>query len=264
MKALSSCDLKKEFSTAVLGGSVYFLESTGSTQDVARDLAASGAGEGALVIAAVQTGGRGRMNSSWSSPPGGLWMSIILRPPEGLLPTVITLIGAAAVARAAYKTAGLETSVRWPNDCCVNGKKFAGIIGEKTSDVVIAGIGVNLNIPEKTLAEAVSAPATSLLIEKGGEIDENEFLGELLKSFEKLYFHTANHGAGLMVSELERLSKIQGRSVSGVSGGRRIEGTAEGFGDDGSLIIRLDSGPTVRFTAGELSLEKETKYEREK
>ena len=56
------------------------LDSVGSTNDEALRLAAEGAEDGTLVWARQQTGGRGRQGRSWSSPPGNLYFSLVLRP----------------------------------------------------------------------------------------------------------------------------------------------------------------------------------------
>src|SRR5262249_7065843 len=52
----------------------------GSTNEEARRLAGSGAQKGTLVWALEQTAGRGRRGRTWSSPPGNLYASLVLRP----------------------------------------------------------------------------------------------------------------------------------------------------------------------------------------
>ena len=257
MKPLSACDLNSFLGTGFISRNVYFLKSAGSTQDVARTLVSAGAGEGTIVMAQTQTGGRGKRGAGWASPEGGLWMSLVLCPVQNSNPALLTLAGAAAAAAAIEKAAGLKAVIKWPNDCFVNGKKAAGIVGEKSGGAVILGIGVNLNVDIDAFPAGLRETATSLSEEKGSKIDENVFLKEILKGFETLYSDvSAGETAGL-ISRLKELSGVPGRSVSGFSGGRKVEGTAVGFGEDGSLIIRLDSGLQVNFRAGELTLEKE-------
>ena len=66
-------------------GAMHWLETTGSTNDVAAHLAQLGADEGTTVVAETQTAGRGRHGRVWFSPPGaGLYVSVILRPAGGL------------------------------------------------------------------------------------------------------------------------------------------------------------------------------------
>ncbi|HET6352558.1 MAG TPA: HTH domain-containing protein, partial [Coriobacteriia bacterium] len=68
----------------------------GSTNDEARSLAVAGAAEGTVVVASVQTAGRGRLGRQWESPAGGAYLSAVLRPPVAAielapLPLVIAL-----------------------------------------------------------------------------------------------------------------------------------------------------------------------------
>src|SRR5260370_39784884 len=51
-----------------------------STNDTAKVLADRGAREWTVVVAEVQTRGRGRSGRKWQSHKGGLWFSVILRP----------------------------------------------------------------------------------------------------------------------------------------------------------------------------------------
>ena len=58
-----------------------YRESTGSTNDDAREAAARGAAEGLVVVAGKQEAGRGRRGAAWVCPPGeGLAFSVLLRP----------------------------------------------------------------------------------------------------------------------------------------------------------------------------------------
>ncbi|MDP8940804.1 MAG: bifunctional biotin--[acetyl-CoA-carboxylase] synthetase/biotin operon repressor, partial [Actinomycetota bacterium] len=72
-----------------------------STQERARELARAGARHGALVVSRVQTGGRGRLGRRWGSPPGGLWMSLVLRPElDVALASRLTQAAAVGVAKS--------------------------------------------------------------------------------------------------------------------------------------------------------------------
>ena len=53
----------------------------GSTMDKARELARRGLTNMEVVIAETQTQGRGRLDRSWVSQKGGLWLTLMLRPP---------------------------------------------------------------------------------------------------------------------------------------------------------------------------------------
>jgi BirA family biotin operon repressor/biotin-[acetyl-CoA-carboxylase] ligase len=125
-------------------------DSTDSTNLEAMRQAKEGAPEGLCIVARTQTRGRGRLDRSWQSPPdAGLYMSLLLRPnfPVHAWP-LITLMAAVAVRDALLKTCGFSADIKWPNDLCVNDKKFCGILAEtletSSGGAVALGIGVNL------------------------------------------------------------------------------------------------------------------------
>ena len=61
---------------------ILVLETVDSTNTLAKKLAAQGAPHGTVVLADCQTGGRGRLGRSFSSPKGlGLYASVIYRCP---------------------------------------------------------------------------------------------------------------------------------------------------------------------------------------
>jgi BirA family biotin operon repressor/biotin-[acetyl-CoA-carboxylase] ligase len=102
--------------TMIVGKSVIFRREVGSTNALARQIAES-AQDGTIVLSEVQTEGKGRLSRSWSSPSGGVWMSIILKPqiPLALAPR-INMGAAVAVVRAVEGLYGLKLRIKWPND----------------------------------------------------------------------------------------------------------------------------------------------------
>ncbi|OFV87657.1 MAG: biotin--[acetyl-CoA-carboxylase] ligase, partial [Acidobacteria bacterium RBG_16_70_10] len=146
-------------------------ESLRSTSDVVRERARAGAAEWTTVIADTQAAGRGRWGRTWASPPGGLYLSTLLRPPPeavGLLP----LVAGVAVAEALSEW-GVSTELKWPNDVLARGRKLAGVLGEASSSAsgvewVALGIGVNVGAEDDSLPPAVRENATSLRAETGG------------------------------------------------------------------------------------------------
>jgi BirA family biotin operon repressor/biotin-[acetyl-CoA-carboxylase] ligase len=78
---LSAELLQHELRTSLFGRAARVLQETDSTIDLAREWVREGGPEGGVVIAARQRKGRGRLGRQWLSPMGGLWMSVIARPP---------------------------------------------------------------------------------------------------------------------------------------------------------------------------------------
>jgi BirA family biotin operon repressor/biotin-[acetyl-CoA-carboxylase] ligase len=167
------------------------LDGVGSTQEIAKGLAAKGASEGTTVVAKSQSSGEGRLGRPWVSPSGGLYMSFVLRPEDISKPELITLVTAVAVVDGIKQSTGLDTAIRWPNDIMTRGKKLAGVIAEAQSykqeiTQVVVGVGVNCNANVSD-AEGLGNEATSLAEELGKYTDVSELKNSILDSFSYLY-----------------------------------------------------------------------------
>jgi BirA family biotin operon repressor/biotin-[acetyl-CoA-carboxylase] ligase len=141
--------------------------SVGSTNDAAKTLARAGAPDMTLVWADEQTAGRGRRGRFWLSPPGNLYLSLVLRP-ECPAPRAAQLgfVAALGLGDALTPLVGpaLQLRYKWPNDLLADGRKLAGILLESETrasdrvDFVVMGIGVNIVAAPGN----VEFPATSL------------------------------------------------------------------------------------------------------
>jgi BirA family biotin operon repressor/biotin-[acetyl-CoA-carboxylase] ligase len=119
----------------------------GSTNDEARQLADDGAAHGTVVHADEQSSGRGRMLRRWFSPPGNLYLSIVLRldlPPSRSVE--VGFLAALAVADAvdALLPRHVRATLKWPNDVLVRDGKIAGILTEQAGEATVLGIGLNV------------------------------------------------------------------------------------------------------------------------
>jgi BirA family transcriptional regulator, biotin operon repressor / biotin---[acetyl-CoA-carboxylase] ligase len=157
---------------------------TASTQRLLED-----ASEGAVAVAEEQTEGRGRLGRRWEAQPGtSLLVSVLLEPPVAAmrLPE-LTLVAGEATAAAIAATTGLEPTIKPPNDVLVDGRKVAGILAEAREGRVVLGIGVNVNVTEAELPTETVAPAGSLSLAAGRELNRVELLLELLLRLERHY-----------------------------------------------------------------------------
>ena len=161
---LNSKEITNNLKTKIIGKKVYFFNKIPSTNIYAKQLIKDDIEEGTIVIADVQTSGRGRKNRYWHSPYGGLWLSVILYPdipPEsGML---ITMAVSISVAQAIKDVTGIKTEIKWPNDLLLRKKKVCGILTEINAEMhkinyTIVGIGINVNnkIDEKLKKTAIS------------------------------------------------------------------------------------------------------------
>ncbi|EMA38917.1 biotin--acetyl-CoA-carboxylase ligase [Halococcus morrhuae DSM 1307] len=223
---------------------VEYHDSLPSTNARARELAAEGETDVA-VIANEQTGGRGRLDRAWRSPPGGIWLSVLCRPdlPPAHAP-VLTLAAAVAVTKTAREH-GVEAGIKWPNDVLVGDEetKLAGILTEMEGEAdrvswVVVGIGINVDptgLPED---------ATGLCAHVD-DIDRRAFVQGLLERFDALRADPE----GALAAWREHALTLD-RRVRVTSGDETIVGTARDVEFPGTLVIATDDGP-VRVHAGD-------------
>src|SRR5262245_1906379 len=113
---------------SLIGRRLLFLEQVESTNTVAAAHANDAANDGLVVVANEQTAGRGRHGRPWLSRPGeGLLLSVLLFPPEHLRrPVLLTALAAVAVCETIDAAAGLQPTIKWPNDVLIRGRKVCG------------------------------------------------------------------------------------------------------------------------------------------
>ena len=231
-------------------------ETIGSTNDEAKRLARAGAGEGMVVWALQQQTGRGRRGRAWASPPGNLYLSLVLRP--DCRATVAAQLGFVAAlglreALARLSRASVELRYKWPNDVLANGKKIAGILletemiaGDKPEFVVV-GAGVNLVSSPRDAAY----PATSLAEEGAGVIAPAAALPAFIEHFaEWLAIWRADGFATIRDAWLRQAlgigEIIQVRLERDSFGGRFLD-----LDMDGALLLGMPEGER-RIAAGEI------------
>ncbi len=225
-----------------------------STMDEARRLAEGGISEGAVVVAEEQTGGRGRFDRSWISPPGcGLTFSVVLRP-AGCRLHYVNMAAALAVRSAAADLTGLAPTIKWPNDVRIGGKKIAGILVEAAlggaSGHAIVGVGLNVSM-DASKVPGIEQTATSLAAEMGGYLDRAEVMIAVLERLDEAY----RLPGPVLLDRWRGALDTLGRRVRVQSGGRSLEGEAVGVDDRGSLLLLPRCGPAVTLTAGEVTLQ---------
>lgn len=174
----------------MIGSTIYRLATCASTNDVAKQLAANGAEDGTVVVAAEQTGGRGTKGRSWHSPRGmGLYASVILRPRRSDI-ALIPALASVAAADAVRSAAGLRPRLKWPNDIVWRGRKLGGILseaafqGDKVSQVIV-GIGLNVKHRAADFPADLRPAATSLFLAAKKRVDMMALETALWASLEK-------------------------------------------------------------------------------
>ncbi len=257
---LSSTEIMARVSGPI-GGTVYFYDSLGSTNDRAMELAADGAPHGTVVVAERQSSGRGRLGRKWVSPGGrNLYLSIILRPSvdprgAGMLP----LVCAVAVADALKEATELAPRIKWPNDIQISGRKAGGILCEMRSEpgsvlYAIAGIGVNINSTASSFPEDLREIATSVYLETGKKHKRAALAISVLKAFSVWYERWLREGSVPVAAAWRGYSSTIGRRVRVSAPAGDVSGTALDIDADGSLLIETSHAHIQAISTGDVEL----------
>ena len=247
----------------------------GSTNERVKAALASGHTEGYVCRAQKQTGGYGRQGRLWTSPEGGLYQSVLLRPKCDVsqLPT-LGFVMALAIRAAILRLAALppeSVQVKWPNDLMVGDDKIAGISMEASSGGLCIGTGINVFRPKDSsdwLADGKYQPAYFADLAIGytelGEIsfgngytfsNQQEAIAALgdavLSAFAQCYPVWEERGFDPFMKEYLSCNYLMGRNVRMqlLNGDVIVEGLVVGIDksarllvDDGTQIVPVNSG----------------------
>jgi BirA family biotin operon repressor/biotin-[acetyl-CoA-carboxylase] ligase len=247
--------VSRRLTTKFVGRNFLYYPSVTTTMDEARKEAKAGASEGTVVVAEEQTTGRARLGRTWISPPGVVAVSIILYPEMSQL-IRLTMVAALATSRCIEKATGLETTIKWPNDVLLNGKKISGILTEsalrgQSVDWAVIGIGINVNFDPEAYPE-IADIATSLSVELGKEVSQLEVLLHLLNEAE-FFYSALRRGEPIYQQWRDKLETL-GKVVQVKTGTDLEKGYAESVDEDGALFLRRSDGSLARIVAGEVTL----------
>ncbi len=268
MQPLSAEQIVAALTPRRLGRPVSYFPTTGSTNDVAHQLARDGAGDGTLVLADAQTAGRGRLERSWWAPPGTcLLFSLLLRPtiPLRRAGQLTMTLGLGAVGGIEQIT-GVRAYLKWPNDLVLHGRKLGGILAElrgegERLDYAILGLGLNVNVafdqgdgaenratqPPASLTET----AVSLSMVLGRPVDRLSLLAAILAETEAWYDRLLT-GESPHTAWAARLDTV-GQRVTVALPTSQLTGVTTGVTREGALLVRDDKGHEHTVWAGDVA-----------
>jgi BirA family biotin operon repressor/biotin-[acetyl-CoA-carboxylase] ligase len=239
------------------------LPSVESTNTAMAGAARDGAPHASVLVAEVQTAGKGRLGRTWTAPArSGLFASILVRP-ETAAPswTWLPLLAGVAVHDAVAKACDLQVGLKWPNDVVAVGgeltdRKLGGILCETVTgqDAVVVGIGLNVTLRTDELPVPQAA---SLALAGAKATDRDTLLRALLRSFGDWYGRWSAAGgdaeeAGLAGAYTAACASI-GREVRAeLPGDRTVTGRATGVDRSGALLVDTADQGEVEVGAGDV------------
>ena len=260
-EVFSKIEIESCMDTEWIGRKLVFRKETGSTNLDAKELAEKGEKSGALVVADMQTAGRGRRGRGWESPAGkDIFMTLMLRPecrPEKA--SALTLVMGIAVAEAVCEVVSQPCKIKWPNDIVINNKKICGILTEMSAEpdmihYVVTGVGINVNQTE--FAPGIKDRATSLILEKGEKVNRSKLVARVMHYFEKNYeVFEESWDLRKLKEKYNALLINYGQEVRVLDPKEPYDGIAHGINEKGELIVeRKSDGQTMLVYAGEVSV----------
>jgi BirA family biotin operon repressor/biotin-[acetyl-CoA-carboxylase] ligase len=246
---VAQCEIEPQMNADDMSARLYYLDRVSSTQDVLHELAAEGAPAGTAVVADEQLEGRGSRGRVWHSPLGGLWLSVLFRPPCAAGVEVASIRVGLVVAEAIEVFASLPVELKWPNDLMLGGRKLGGVLCEArwqgdSLGWIAAGVGMNVCNP---VPAELGTVAVSLAAETAG-VSPEVLAPVVIAALRELEL-----GAPLLSdAELARFARrdwLRGRAITDP-----IAGTVAGLREDGTLVVRAADGSEAALRSGPVQL----------
>ena len=210
-----------------------------------------------VISARVQTHGKARRQNDWISMDGMALFSFFLKERDNWKIEdylKLPLIAGIAVIKGLRKIENLEYKFKWTNDVYVENMKLCGILMEKTEDVYITGIGININ---NMLPENLKSKAISLTQIKNKKYELDEVIKNIVSEFQTLCENLENGFWKDILKEINQINYLKGKKIELKLGNEVISGVAQNIDENGELQILMEKTdnrkPEVRsFSVGEV------------
>jgi len=234
---------------------IFYFKSLASTQDKAKEFSKKGLSN-VVVIADVQTKGRGRFKRKWFSNSGGLYLSILLKPRNIQNLQYLTFAAAVAVVRSIKKITNLDTNIKWPNDVHYKGKKLCGILTEGIfgkENYAVVGIGLNVN--QDKFSNEIKDIASSLKIIKKQQINIAKITQKIIGEFFILYnnYYSKNKYEDILKMWEKHCDTIN-KDVAVITATRKLEGNVMGIDKNCNLLLKTKNNKIIKIIEGDVSI----------
>jgi BirA family transcriptional regulator, biotin operon repressor / biotin---[acetyl-CoA-carboxylase] ligase len=217
---------------------------------------------GRVLVAELQTAGRGRRGRTWQSALGAsLTFSYLLRTEKGAQDLAGLSLAVGVAIAEALRANGVPAQVKWPNDILLDDAKLGGILVETHGDVlgptsVVIGVGLNIKLTDSAKANidqrAVDVAAAN------SEIGRNALFGKVLQALVAVLDVFAQSGFPALRDRWRALHAWQGRIVEVGAPNEQYAARVVDVAEDGALIVER-SGAKHRLTSADISVKANAK-----
>lgn len=202
--------------------------------------------EGTVIMAEIQSSGRGQQQQVWHAEPGkNLTISILLKP--FFLPVKkqfdLTCAISIAIVSVLEKILGKDVRIKWPNDIYFQDQKLGGVLIENTiqgAQIKNAVIGIGINVNQVCFPKIISNPVSIKQILQQ-DYDLKTLLYQLCASIELYYSYLkAGHTDMISAEYLQKLYRV-GELHRFEVNNEFILGVIAGVNPEGRLKIKSDN-----------------------
>ena len=243
---------------------IQTMESTTSTNDLAKLYANQNSTTPAIFISEEQIAGRGRLGRKFVSPSKtGLYISLCLFPTIALEDlSLITCATAVACVETIEQLTGKSLNIKWVNDLFYQDKKVGGILTEVISDFesqqvqsLIVGMGINLIDSPQSFPEELHSVVGSIFSSKEeyneSSFNRNHFIAQFL---EKWTFYYQNLSKREFISTYKEHSNVIGKFVNVFEGNQTYSAYAKDIDENGHLVVEKEDNSLHTLSYGEVSI----------
>ena len=228
-----------------------------STNKTARSMATFDAPHGCVVISKVQSGGTGRKKRHFTSPKGGIYMSIILRPEKLKITdySLITPFAGVCVCKAIEEMTSISPTIKWLNDLYLGNRKICGILAEAGTDFdtgelqyIVLGIGINFNSDIDSFPPELKSTAGSLFTKGNETISKDQLIAGIINSI------LVNDIPENIIDEYKSRMNMLGKKIIVSASGQKYEAVALDINKKGKLIVELPDKSTRILSSEDISI----------
>lgn len=187
-----------------------------------------------FLTAKEQTKGRGKDNRVWTSKrSNNLYFAFNIEVDKYI--NYYSFVSSLCVLKAIkdiFKD-NIKLNLKWPNDVLLNEKKFCGMLLEKNDNILVVGIGINIDFfPDNTNFKATS------LLNEGFELNKDIFINNFIKNFENLQNNINNFGFNIIKNEWLNFAYKINEEIKVKIDNVEYIGIFDTINEDGALILK--------------------------